>query len=99
MCSVSHSRGPLGRLIDAFQLLFDEPQQVVDRIQVLRDELAVFNMDGEPVFDESHEFEDAGGVDNALLQERVLRGQSICSLTEEEVVVDEIADLEFNRLH
>ena len=89
----------LNRLIDFVLLVFDEPHQVVDRIEVLRHELVVRDLDGKAFFKKRHQFQHTGRIDDALVEERILPVQTVCSLTEQEVVVNELTELMFNGLH
>ena len=60
-----------------------------DRIEVLRNDLGVAHLDREIALQERHEFQDAGGIHHAVLEQRVAVGKTRHILAEQEVLFDE----------
>lgn len=81
------------------QLPFEEPHQIVDGIEVVWNQLPVLNLDPVRLFQKDHEFQNAGGVDDPLVQERVAAGQMTVGLAKKEIVNDKLAQFLLDVLH
>ncbi len=66
--------------------------------KILRDDIGVGHRDTEIVFDEGHQLENAGRIDDVVLDERCVVGEFICGIAEEKVLDDECPDLVLDRL-
>src|SRR5581483_5291897 len=78
-------------LRSSFGLFFDEVDQAVDRVEIFRQELVVLDLDAEGRVDEGDQLQDAGGIDDALFQQRIIVGKALALQTEEEVIGDELS--------
>src|SRR4051794_25405013 len=67
--------------------------EIVDRVEVLREQIILINAEGVGFFDEEHQLQHAGGIDDTLLQQRCAVVKMGGGAVIEEVLRDEIADL------
>ena len=80
------------RPFEPARLLADEAGDVRDRVEVLREDLLVGDLDLVALLDEADQLEDAGRVDHADLDQGVVPVEDDAVRAQREVVLQELAD-------
>src|SRR5690606_31651391 len=78
-------------------LALDESDDVGDGIQVLRNHFLVGNLEAVGVFQMVDQLQDAGGIDDALLHQRIAVGKEVLVVGEQVVLQDEEFDFVIER--
>jgi hypothetical protein len=65
---------------------FHEPHQTIDRIQVVRNQILVEQLDAIAIFQECHEFHNGSGIDDAAFDEGIVIGEALVGLAKHEAV-------------
>jgi len=76
-----------------------EPHQVVDGIQVVGNKFAIVDFDVVFLFKKHDQFQNAGGVDDAFVQEGVIVAQVTVAVAEEKVINDKLPQFLLDILH
>src|SRR5262245_40357447 len=63
----------------------NEALDVVQAVKVLGNHFFILNLDLERVFEISHQFDEAGGIDDVVIQERLIVSQLRASVTHQKI--------------
>src|SRR5262245_47573965 len=89
--SVSHSNGCRARR--RFKLSTDEARDTLNRVQIFWQQFAISDADAEVLFEKRNQLEDAGRVDDAALEQRLMILQFFVVLAEQEIGDHKLANL------